>query len=318
MTGRVSVSIIMPVYNCDAFLREQIDSLLNQTFTDFELIVVNDRSTDLTASILCEYINIDARIKVFQNEFPKGIAGGLNTGLKYAIGKYIARADGDDIHLPERIRTQFDFLEKNPLIDILGSGALIFDKNGIVRKSIYPKTSIRLGWSFISNTYFCHPSVMFRSSLYKEHGGYPLVKVEDFAYFSLIIKSHRGYNLPIQLLHYRVHDRNYSSTDLISLDYDISSIFRENYRYYVPDMSLVDDFYLYQVHKLISPRVFFKLFFVNNKILNKIRIDYKLKAYNTDFLINIFEQSYHMLVALFNYINKYKGLFIKEKFKLKF
>src|SRR3989339_1903405 len=105
------ISIVMPVYNCEGFLRDAIDSVLKQTFTDFELIIVNDASTDNTLSIIKSYD--DLRIALI-NRGKLGLTRALNAGIATARGRYIARMDGDDISLPNRFQKQYDFLEKNP------------------------------------------------------------------------------------------------------------------------------------------------------------------------------------------------------------
>ena len=306
----------MPVYNCSTYLNEQINSLLDQTFADFELIVVNDGSSDLTTSIVKDYSALDPRVKLVDNEFPKGIAGALNTGLKYAIGKYIARADGDDIHLPDRLKSQYEFLEKFPEIGIVGSKAMIFNSAGPIRESKYPSSSIELCWRFISNTYFCHPSVMFRSSIYDEIGGYPNVIVEDFAFFSLILKRHRGSNLHERLLNYRVHEKNYSSSNSEAINQFVEEKFKENYQYYIPDLRLLEEFKLHQVHKQLAPGNFFKLLFLNACILNKIRKDYQIPFYSPDFLNNNIKQAFWLIESIYNYLKKNLGTYLKSKISM--
>ena len=304
----------MPVYNCEAFVSDQLDSLLNQTFGDFELIVVNDGSSDLTSSIVKDYSALDPRIKLIDNEFHKGIAGALNTGLKYAIGKYIARADGDDIHLPDRLRIQYDFLENHQEIDVVGARAKLFNNQGPIRESAYPRRSIELCWKFISNTYFCHPSVMFRASLYTKFGGYPNVTVEDFAYFSKIIKTRRGYNLPISLLNYRVHDQSYSTANLQLINKYVLDMFRENYAYYIPSLALSNEFHLFQVSGLLSPKYFFKILNINILILNKIRVDYHMKMYNWEFLVVLTTHCARMVDSMFKFLRMNFSAYLRRKF----
>ena len=305
------ISIIMPVYNCENYLKEQLDSLLSQTFSDFELLIVNDGSTDSTMSILSEYACRDNRISIYNNEFSKGIAGGLNTALKYAKSKYIARSDGDDVHTKNRLEIQYEFLESHPAIDIIGGRSLLFNKDGIIRKSVYPESSIELAWKFISNTYFCHPSVMFRSSVYKELGGYPNETSEDFAYFSKIIKSHQGANLPQILLNYRIHDKSYSAIDSSTIDTYIYNKFKENYAYYVPDLKMIDEFRLFHVREILSPAYFFKMLSINTKILNKIRLDYGMPSFNQRFVLMLFKQLTWLFKGMYSHFKIKLWYFIK-------
>ena len=115
------ISVVMPAYNAEKYITEAIDSILFQTFKDFEFIIINDASTDSTKDIIESYK--DPRIKLVNNEQNKGVAKSLNIGISVACGKYIARMDADDIALPERFQKQFDFMEQHPNIDVCGSWA---------------------------------------------------------------------------------------------------------------------------------------------------------------------------------------------------
>ena len=108
------VSILMPVYNSAEFLREAIESMLSQSFKDFEFLIVDDGSTDGSAGILAEYVEKDSRIRIIRNEKNQGIVYSLNRGLKECTGEYIARMDSDDIALKERLDKQIAVLDKNP------------------------------------------------------------------------------------------------------------------------------------------------------------------------------------------------------------
>lgn len=114
-----AISVLMPVYNSEKYLNEAIESILNQTFVDFEFIIINDASNDNSENIIESYQ--DSRIKYFKNEKNLGVAKTLNKGLKLAQGKYIARMDSDDISLPERLYKQFKFMEVYNDIDVCGS-----------------------------------------------------------------------------------------------------------------------------------------------------------------------------------------------------
>ncbi len=301
----------MPVYNCENYLREQLESLLQQTFTDYELLIVNDGSTDSTLSILKEYAGRDDRICIYTNEFSKGIAGGLNTALKYAKGKYIARSDGDDIHTKNRLEIQYKFLESHPAIDIIGGRALLFNQSGVIRQSVYPKSPIELAWKFISNTYFCHPSVMFRSSVYQELGGYPDEPSEDFAYFSKILKTHRGSNLEDILLNYRVHEKSYSATDSEEIESYAHSQFKVNYGHYIFDLKAIKKFQSFHVREVLSPVNFLEILLINTKILNRIRLDYGMPSYNHSFVLMLFKQLTWLFKGMYNHFKIKLWYFVK-------
>ena len=127
------VSIIMGVYNCKNLdlLKNSIDSIINQTFKDWEFIICNDGSTDATLDNLNKLKALDQRIKIITYEENKGLAYALNECIKYADGEYIARQDDDDVSYSERIEKQVKFLENNPQYAVVGTNADVYDSNGI-------------------------------------------------------------------------------------------------------------------------------------------------------------------------------------------
>ena len=114
MNKAPKISVIMSVYNGEDYLAETLDSICNQSFTDWELVAINDCSTDTTLSILEKYASVDERIKIHTNEVNLRLPASLNKGLALAQGKYIARMDADDICLPDRFKKQFEFMETHP------------------------------------------------------------------------------------------------------------------------------------------------------------------------------------------------------------
>ena len=126
MRKNPKVSVVMSVYNGAEFLRESVESILSQTYTNFEFVIVNDGSTDQTSKILSEYE--DRRILCIDNGKNLGLAKSLNIGIRHANGKYIIRMDSDDVALKERIDVLVDFMEKNPTIDFAGSQAFYLEK----------------------------------------------------------------------------------------------------------------------------------------------------------------------------------------------
>lgn len=123
------VSVLMPVYNSEKYIRDAIDSILNQTYRKFELLIIYDSSSDKTEEIVNNYKIKDDRIKVIKNELPGGIIGALNTGFKYSKGDYIARMDSDDISKPDRFECQLEYFETYKNIGLVGTDAEII--NGI-------------------------------------------------------------------------------------------------------------------------------------------------------------------------------------------
>ena len=115
------VSVLMPAYNSEAFVAEAIESILNQTYTDFEFIIINDGSTDKTAEIIDEYAKNDSRIKFINNHKNQGLIAVLNQGLDLCTGEYVARMDSDDISMPQRFEKQVQYMDEHQEVGILGT-----------------------------------------------------------------------------------------------------------------------------------------------------------------------------------------------------
>jgi glycosyltransferase involved in cell wall biosynthesis len=165
------ISVVMSVYNGETYLREAIDSILNQTFTDFEFIIINDGSTDHAKQILESYS--DPRIRLLHQE-NIGLTKSLNKGLKIATGEYIARMDADDISLSERFSRQVNYLDNNLHVGLIGSRYLQIDEKGVEQFEIQVpigKENI-LNHLLLSGSAFCHSSMMFRKLLAQKAGFY--------------------------------------------------------------------------------------------------------------------------------------------------
>jgi len=211
MDSHPKITVLLPVYNGDKYLRESIESILKQTFNNFELIIINDGSTDNSLKIAKSFN--DPRIKIINNKKNLGIIKSLNIGLSQAKGKYIARLDADDISLKNRLETQYSFLEKNKDIILIGGWAeIINDKGEYIRKKT-PVTSfeqIKYWAMFIGNP-FIHSSVFFRKDNIKSIGGYShnYKHVEDYdLYLRLIKNGYKIINLPEIFIKYRIHDQS--------------------------------------------------------------------------------------------------------------
>jgi len=162
-----SVSVIMSVYNGERYLREAIDSILTQTYTDFEFVIINDASTDASSGILAKYATHDSRIILLQNDTNLGLTKSLNIGLRLARGRYIARQDADDISLPHRFERQVRYLDEHPETMLLGAQCLLIDAQGmpIADRSHFPTTEMTIRWYLLADNAIAHPTVLFRRSL---------------------------------------------------------------------------------------------------------------------------------------------------------
>lgn len=163
----------MPVYNCEKYIHEAVESILNQTYADFEFIIVNDGSTDNTLNILNEYANKDSRIRVI-NQPNSGIVVALNRGLNEAKGEWIFRMDGDDISLPHRFAVQVEEIKANPSLVLLGGWCQQINAEGVPLKiNKYPTTHKGLVCKLETlRPFFPHPTACFRCEIVKQIGGY--------------------------------------------------------------------------------------------------------------------------------------------------
>ena len=155
------LSVVMSVYNGEKYLDEAIQSILNQTYKDFEFIIINDGSTDNSLEIIKKYKNQDERIILINRE-NKGLITSLNQGIEKTKGKYIARMDADDISLPQRFEKQIQLMEKDSL-DICGGDYLSIDSDGsLLSLNLTPKGCALCTLSLVSKVPFAHPTVMIR------------------------------------------------------------------------------------------------------------------------------------------------------------
>ncbi|MBU8683564.1 glycosyltransferase [Bacillus haynesii] len=228
MTGgqKPKVSVIMGVYNCEDTIAESIESILNQTYKNWELIICDDASTDGTYAVARRYADHYAdKIKLIKNEKNQRLAASLNHCLQYAGGKYIARQDGDDISLPRRFEKQVAFLESQSHYHVVGSGMMAFDENGIRGVRMLPSSpGPRI---MAKGTPFCHATIMMRAEVYKALDGYRVSRrtrrMEDIDLWLRFFEAgYTGYNLQEAL--YKVREDE-SAFKRRKLSYSIDNAF---------------------------------------------------------------------------------------------
>lgn len=211
------ISLIMSVYNGEDYLAETIDSVLNQTFNDWEIIIINDCSTDKTSEILAEYASIDSRIKVHTNEINLRLPASLNKALSLAEGKYIARMDADDICMPDRLQKQYDFMEANPEVD-LSSCRFLTLKNGVYSSGGCggkdDDESIK-ALLLVTNP-ILHPGIIARADAIKSLGyDKNFTCTEDMELWTRFVLSNKKIEILSEyLMIYRLHDKQITETTL--------------------------------------------------------------------------------------------------------
>lgn len=204
-----TISVILPVFNAKKYILSAVKSILGQSYTDFELIIVDDCSTDGSYEILSSVA--DSRILLVRNERNIGLVESLNLGLQFATGIYIARMDHDDISLSNRLESQINFLSKNPSISVLGTGYQLIDESGRPGY-IYqqPKLHEEIIWAMPFLCPITHPTVMFRSSIISYELAYlkSATYAEDYELWERLSQRYKFANLPESLLLLRKHEKN--------------------------------------------------------------------------------------------------------------
>lgn len=206
------VSVLMAVYNGEKYLREAMDSILGQTFTDFEFIIVDDGSTDRSYHIVSSYG--DGRIRVVRNPANLGLISSLNKGIEHCRGEYIARMDCDDRSLPERLSKQVAFMDSHPNIGASGTWVTHIDREGRATGVTRTPVGARMACDFWRPPPLMHPTAIIRRPhLQRFRYDAEALDAEDYDLWLRLIKEHRLDNLPEYLLEYRMHDESVSQRD---------------------------------------------------------------------------------------------------------
>ena len=210
------LSVILPVFNCGRYLAKSIESLLTQSFADFELIIIDDGSTDQTRNVITDYCSKDSRIQPVLFDTNQGLINALNRGLTLARGQFIGRQDGDDWSHPHRLQRQVLFLDSHPEIGVVGTAGNIINAEGVmVEKAIRHdvETDAQIRFRHLFNTAFMHPTLIFRRELIdKYHLRYDPAcpHAEDYDLAIRMLEHTRGYVLLESLYDYRQHGESVS------------------------------------------------------------------------------------------------------------
>lgn len=196
----------MAVYNTIDSVKDAVDSILSQTHEDWDLLIIDDHSTDGTFDLLLSIAEVEPKITVLRNPKNLGLAASLNRGWRLARGELIARMDADDISHPQRLAKQVDFMEKHPEVDVLGTGAELIDEEGHSLKLVnMPEKHEDLVKNISKSTPFFHPSVMMRKEFLRITGGYDerLRRKQDYDLWSRSFREFRFHNLKEPLIGYQ-------------------------------------------------------------------------------------------------------------------
>ncbi|QGP76218.1 glycosyltransferase family 2 protein [Tetragenococcus halophilus] len=201
----ITVSVIIPTYNAKNSIKKAIDSVLQQTYQDFEIIIVDDCSKDNTYELLKMIAKIDSRISVYQNKHNSKSAFTRNRAIELSQGQYIMQLDDDDYCDKNRMEKQVRFLEKNRSYDFVGSNALLFDDKGVYGSMEMVEKPDK--YDLKKTSAFINPSVMFRKSSLEKIDGYRVsketVRAQDYdLYLRMYVADMKGYNIQENLVYY--------------------------------------------------------------------------------------------------------------------
>lgn len=210
------ISVLMPCYNAEAYVESALRSIMNQSYTNIEILAINDCSQDSTLEILKRLSSEDSRIRIVDNDTNLKLIKTLNKGVELCNGEFIARMDSDDLALPNRLEQQLAFLLQNPSVDIVGTQFKTFTNKHPDKLSLHtnPLHDEELRAYMLFKSGICHPSAMIRKRVFTDLGlffEHQYLHVEDYAFWSKALYKTRIANLGECLLLYRVHDRQISS-----------------------------------------------------------------------------------------------------------
>lgn len=216
------VSVVLPIYNAEEYLSQAIESILSQTLENFELILINDASTDKTLQIINKFKRKDSRIVLINNQKNLQMAESLNLAISQSGSDLIARMDQDDIAFPNRLEVQYAFMRAHPKVSVVGNDIIIIDEDGkVTGKRTYPTSSEGLKKILFRYSAFAHPTVMFRKTPFQKIKGYNPAKhpCEDIDLWFRLGKEYEFASIPNFLLRYRVSIASGSHKNLIDTEF---------------------------------------------------------------------------------------------------
>jgi glycosyltransferase involved in cell wall biosynthesis len=239
--NHIPVSVLMPVYNAGKTVAETITSVLNQTFKNFEFIIIDDGSTDNTEEVITRFN--DERIKLIKNPTNLGIARTLNNGAMLCDGKYICRIDADDIFHRKKIEIQYKFMEKNTDCVVSGTHFRKIKNSKLLKgssKHYFHVEDKKIRVEMLRNSPLCHPSVMFRSSLFSETGlryNQEAIHCEDYGLWLQASKHGKLHIINRPLVYYRLHSDQISTKHASEQCLKANEIREELIRELLPEIS---------------------------------------------------------------------------------
>ncbi len=325
------VSVLMPTYNAGAFLNEAVESILNQTYKNLELIIINDGSIDNTEDRIKSFK--DSRIKYFKNENNLKLIKTLNKGLRLCTGKYIARMDADDIAVPTRIERQVAFMELNQDVVAAGTYAKFFGSLSKTGIWMYPLQNDDIKLRLLWGSSIIHPTAIFKNDVVKNNNiqfKEEYLHAEDMKFWIDLSQFGNLANMPETLLNYRIHGSQITEMYSNEMKKTIASILKNQFNYFNINVSSEEELILNKIiaHKykltliefesLIS---LFKTFILKNSEFKR----YDFKKLNQQFVLKIYECIFYSSTRFdLSYLKFFKSKFemstipLKKRIRLNF
>lgn len=318
--NRPKISVLMPVYNAQMYLREAIDSILNQTFIDFEFIIINDASIDSSKQIIRSYN--DKRIRYFENNKNLGVARSLNRGLKLAKTNLVARMDADDISYPQRLEIEYREIAKDNKIAIVASFYEVIDKNGRCLYTIKDAGSaVAIFYTLQFRNCLGHPTVIFNKDIVlNEFHGYKNCQAEDYNLWLRVSKKYKILKIAKVLHQLRISDSSRVSQFYSEITNDAILIAQNNLQSLTGQSINVDTIKILANIKLLNyPPQRIKEALFTLKEINTILLNYhppflSRLIINKQYFNKIISLRYYLLIVMF--FNSWFGTFFKSIYQL--
>ena len=271
------VSIITPAYNAEKYIKTAIDSIINQSYINWELIVIDDASRDNTWKIVQKYYKTDARIKILRNRTNLNVSRCLNLAISYSRGKYIARMDADDWSFPNRIKEQVTFMENDSNIVASGGAMMVCDVN--LKKLYdrkYPESDIQIRKSIFRTSPFCQPSMIYRTKSLIEIGGFTDKEFNEDLDLILRLgqkgKFRNITNLAIKhrLLHNSLTSQNIRMMEIDTLKLRYLAVIKYQYRFNLNDIgfNFIELISILIVPNWLKKFIFNQYYIIKNRLIN--------------------------------------------------
>lgn len=296
------VSVLIPTYNVERFVEKAVRSIMQQTYTNLEIIIVDDCSTDNTFTILEKLAKEDNRIKLYKNEVNKKIAETLNFALAQATGKYIARMDGDDYSYPKRIEILHNYLQKNQEIKLVGSNIfLVDDKDNIIQKDNYPEKFDNIMKIALYGSPVLHIWMTYKK-VYEEYGNYRMAGVEDYDFILRLISNKvKLANVQEYIYSVRLREGNTISS-LGLLQIKLSNYIKKLHKERMANSSHTDSYSIEKLKNILTTSSFQRKMYSISSFLFKKFVLRKKKEGIIYLFLAIFFSPYYQLQYLKNRI----------------